>query len=133
MKTTKILKTIVLSAIILTIFSCKKEKQPEPQQPSIKNYVVQYKAQISGPGVTGSISYYDPDKKQVIQEIIIGTNITRAFVFKEGSYATITGSAASTSGNSTITVEIYVENTKRYSNTNTSLINSYASADGIIN
>lgn len=133
MKTLK--TTLAIALIILTAISCKKEKKQDPQ-PIVypKYYAVQYKAEILGTNVTGTITYWDIyQKKQVTENITSGVT-SRYFTFKEGDPASLSVSAYVTGTNvASATAEIYVDNTRRHLDVDSQYISAHANINCTIN
>lgn len=125
MKTKNKFKNIIVAIVFLStaIISCKKEKQ---QPPAKKTHIVLYKAIITGPTVSATMSFYNPEQKQTVTETMVISEQIRSFSFDEGSYATIT---VNTAAQNIATAEIYIDGIKRYSNSSTSM----AYVDCIIN
>ena len=131
MKTTNILKTLILSITILTATSCKKEEVKPTPQP--KTYMVEYRGYIYGTSVSGQMLFWNPETKKTETETVFGGSILKTFVFTEGSYATATLNANVTSGYATANLEVYVNNKKLYSASQTKPSLAYVYIHGAVN
>ena len=129
MKTTNILKTLILSIAILTATSCRKDEKEKPQP---KTYLVECRGTISGTGVTGKMSFFNPEKQTTETEIVIGTSISRFFIASEGSTISATLQSNVTSGFANANLEIYIDNKKTYSGSHTGLSGAYVYVSGIV-
>lgn len=132
MKTTKIFKTMAVAAMfLLTITSCKKEEpQPAPQPKAV---LLEYSGTISGNGVTGVATYWDPYLSKLETVNIIGKTISKTFTVMEGEYVTFYITAT---GGSTTTVsakaEIYSNSTKKYTDLDVNTGSANASVSGTL-
>lgn len=132
MKNFKTILAIVL--ISVATISCKKEKKEAPPVQYEKLYSVQYKGFISGPAVTGSMTYWNPETQTMVTETIIGTSITRAYTFKKNYPASITINANVLGSNTAVaTAEVYIDGVKKFAKTDTQFTSAYANINCDVN